>query len=277
MEILRPTVIVVLLVLHCVEDLFSMHLDMAPILCIQKVSPFWGDKAQLKVPAGLLTVSFLENVNKFQNPFRRPVATTVFLIGPSSSDRVIKTRSMDTILGVQELEIPEIADSMEQCHEHYSSPGATDTIRSEFQQEFSAWLDVANKVTQEVSIGKNPSPPILRSNIVQNLDMINVNSDGSPMAVLDVVAFVDAFCSSSRYIIDFLVLTNNTIQNSSNSINTWTLSTFERFATTLGSMFSDLSTEFHFVGTEPDSTFKRAKSVNPCVLCILKPLTTQDF
>nr|VDD24798.1 unnamed protein product [Brassica rapa] len=33
------------------------------------------------VPAGLLTVPFFENVNKFQNPFRRPVATTVFLIG----------------------------------------------------------------------------------------------------------------------------------------------------------------------------------------------------
>nr|YP_009258377.1 subunit IV of cytochrome b6/f complex [Spirogyra maxima]Q71KP3.1 RecName: Full=Cytochrome b6-f complex subunit 4; AltName: Full=17 kDa polypeptide [Spirogyra maxima]AAQ05914.1 cytochrome b6-f complex subunit 4 [Spirogyra maxima]ANI25281.1 subunit IV of cytochrome b6/f complex [Spirogyra maxima] len=33
------------------------------------------------VPAGLLTVPFLENVNKFQNPFRRPVATTVFLFG----------------------------------------------------------------------------------------------------------------------------------------------------------------------------------------------------
>jgi len=33
------------------------------------------------VPAGLLTVPFLENVNKFQNPFRRPIATTVFLIG----------------------------------------------------------------------------------------------------------------------------------------------------------------------------------------------------
>ncbi|KAK4730100.1 hypothetical protein R3W88_023088 [Solanum pinnatisectum] len=31
------------------------------------------------VPNKLL-VSFLENVNKFQNPFRRPVATTVFLI-----------------------------------------------------------------------------------------------------------------------------------------------------------------------------------------------------
>jgi cytochrome b6-f complex subunit 4 len=33
------------------------------------------------VPVGLLTVPFIENVNKFQNPFRRPVATTVFLIG----------------------------------------------------------------------------------------------------------------------------------------------------------------------------------------------------
>jgi hypothetical protein len=34
---------------------------------------------------GLLTVPFLENVNKFQNPFRRPVATTVFLIGTAVS------------------------------------------------------------------------------------------------------------------------------------------------------------------------------------------------
>ena len=33
------------------------------------------------VPAGSLTVPFLENVNQFQNPFRRPVATTVSLIG----------------------------------------------------------------------------------------------------------------------------------------------------------------------------------------------------
>jgi cytochrome b6/f complex subunit IV len=33
------------------------------------------------VPAGLLTVPFLENINKFQNPFRRPVASTVFLFG----------------------------------------------------------------------------------------------------------------------------------------------------------------------------------------------------
>jgi len=33
------------------------------------------------VPAGLLTVPFIESVNKFQNPFRRPVAMVVFFIG----------------------------------------------------------------------------------------------------------------------------------------------------------------------------------------------------
>ena len=33
------------------------------------------------VPLGLLVVPFIENINKFQNPFRRPIATTVFLLG----------------------------------------------------------------------------------------------------------------------------------------------------------------------------------------------------
>jgi cytochrome b6-f complex subunit 4 len=33
------------------------------------------------VPLGLILVPFIESVNKFQNPFRRPVATTVFLFG----------------------------------------------------------------------------------------------------------------------------------------------------------------------------------------------------
>ncbi len=33
------------------------------------------------VPLGLILVPFLENVNKFQNPFRRPFATAVFLFG----------------------------------------------------------------------------------------------------------------------------------------------------------------------------------------------------
>nr|QUE28449.1 PetD [Porphyrostromium boryanum]QUE28671.1 PetD [Porphyrostromium japonicum] len=40
-----------------------------------------GILSMAAVPAGLLTVPFIEGVNKFQNPFRRPVATTVFLFG----------------------------------------------------------------------------------------------------------------------------------------------------------------------------------------------------
>jgi len=38
-----------------------------------------GVLSMAAVPAGLLTVPFIENVNKFQNPFRRPLASTVFL------------------------------------------------------------------------------------------------------------------------------------------------------------------------------------------------------
>jgi cytochrome b6-f complex subunit 4 len=33
------------------------------------------------IPLGLMSVPFIESVNKFQNPFRRPVATAVFLFG----------------------------------------------------------------------------------------------------------------------------------------------------------------------------------------------------
>ena len=40
-----------------------------------------GVLSMASVPAGLITVPFIENINKFQNPFRRPIATTVFLIG----------------------------------------------------------------------------------------------------------------------------------------------------------------------------------------------------
>jgi cytochrome b6-f complex subunit 4 len=40
-----------------------------------------GVLAMASVPLGLALVPFIENVNKFQNPFRRPVATTVFLVG----------------------------------------------------------------------------------------------------------------------------------------------------------------------------------------------------
>jgi cytochrome b6-f complex subunit 4 len=33
------------------------------------------------VPAGLLTIPFIENISKFQNPFRRPIAVTFFFVG----------------------------------------------------------------------------------------------------------------------------------------------------------------------------------------------------
>ncbi len=33
------------------------------------------------VPTGLLTIPFFKNVNKFQNPFCRPVISTIFLFG----------------------------------------------------------------------------------------------------------------------------------------------------------------------------------------------------
>ena len=33
------------------------------------------------VPVGLITVPFIENVNKFQNPFRRPIASLAFVLG----------------------------------------------------------------------------------------------------------------------------------------------------------------------------------------------------
>jgi cytochrome b6-f complex subunit 4 len=44
-----------------------------------------GVVSMAAVPAGLLTVPFIENINKFQNPFRRPIATTVFLIGTAAA------------------------------------------------------------------------------------------------------------------------------------------------------------------------------------------------
>lgn len=54
-----------------------------PVFQILRTVPnkLLGVLLMVSVPAGLLTIPFLENVNKFQNPFRRPVATTVFLIG----------------------------------------------------------------------------------------------------------------------------------------------------------------------------------------------------
>merc|ERR1719253_1384025 len=40
-----------------------------------------GVLSMAAVPAGLLTVPFIESINKFQNPFRRPIAMIVFFVG----------------------------------------------------------------------------------------------------------------------------------------------------------------------------------------------------
>nr|BDA99077.1 cytochrome b6/f complex subunit IV [Rhodomonas sp. NIES-2332] len=38
-----------------------------------------GVLSMAAVPVGLITVPFIESINKFQNPFRRPIAMVVFL------------------------------------------------------------------------------------------------------------------------------------------------------------------------------------------------------
>jgi cytochrome b6-f complex subunit 4 len=40
-----------------------------------------GVLSMAAVPMGLITVPFIESINKFQNPFRRPIAMSVFFIG----------------------------------------------------------------------------------------------------------------------------------------------------------------------------------------------------
>lgn len=54
-----------------------------PVFQILRVLPnkLLGIACQGAIPLGLILVPFIENVNKFQNPFRRPVATTLFLFG----------------------------------------------------------------------------------------------------------------------------------------------------------------------------------------------------
>jgi len=54
-----------------------------PVFQILRVVPnkLLGIALQTLIPLGLMVLPFIENVNKFQNPFRRPVAMTVFFIG----------------------------------------------------------------------------------------------------------------------------------------------------------------------------------------------------
>ena len=54
-----------------------------PVFNILRLVPnkLLGVVLMTAVPLGQLIVPFLESVNKFQNPFRRPLAMTVFLFG----------------------------------------------------------------------------------------------------------------------------------------------------------------------------------------------------
>jgi cytochrome b6-f complex subunit 4 len=54
-----------------------------PVFQILRILPskLLGIACMGAVPLGLMLVPFIENVNKFQNPFRRPVAMGVFLFG----------------------------------------------------------------------------------------------------------------------------------------------------------------------------------------------------
>ncbi|MFM7713761.1 MAG: cytochrome b6-f complex subunit IV, partial [Microcystis sp.] len=54
-----------------------------PVFQILRILPnkLLGIACMAGVPLGLMLVPFIESVNKFQNPFRRPVATAIFLFG----------------------------------------------------------------------------------------------------------------------------------------------------------------------------------------------------
>lgn len=54
-----------------------------PVFQILRILPnkLLGIACQGAVPLGLMLIPFIEGVNKFQNPFRRPIASAVFLFG----------------------------------------------------------------------------------------------------------------------------------------------------------------------------------------------------
>nr|YP_009545967.1 cytochrome b6/f complex subunit IV [Glaucocystis incrassata]ASQ40028.1 cytochrome b6/f complex subunit IV [Glaucocystis incrassata] len=70
-------------------DPFSTPLEILPewyfypVFQILRVVPnkLLGVLMMASVPLGLITIPFIENVNKFQNPFRRPIASAIFLFG----------------------------------------------------------------------------------------------------------------------------------------------------------------------------------------------------
>jgi cytochrome b6-f complex subunit 4 len=56
-------------------------LYMFPVVILGTIGCLVGIALQTMIPLGLMLVPFIESFNKFQNPFRRPVAMGVFLFG----------------------------------------------------------------------------------------------------------------------------------------------------------------------------------------------------
>lgn len=54
-----------------------------PVFQVLRIVPnkLLGIAFMTSIPLGLMSVPFIESVNKFQNPFRRPLAMAVFLFG----------------------------------------------------------------------------------------------------------------------------------------------------------------------------------------------------
>ncbi len=54
-----------------------------PVFQILRTVPnkLLGVLAMAAVPLGLITIPFIESINKFQNPYRRPISTVAFLLG----------------------------------------------------------------------------------------------------------------------------------------------------------------------------------------------------
>jgi cytochrome b6-f complex subunit 4 len=62
-------------------DPFNTPLEILPEWYFFPTFNLLGVLAMAAVPLGLITVPFIENVNKFQNPFRRPIASLTFILG----------------------------------------------------------------------------------------------------------------------------------------------------------------------------------------------------
>ncbi|XP_062075912.1 uncharacterized protein LOC133780045 [Humulus lupulus] len=90
--------------------------------------------------------------------------------GPTSADRVIKTRSMDAILGIQELEMTEDeqgAGEERTCRESTLAP------RTGICTNVEDWISASKQAMQDVNMGKAVPSPILQSNYT------NVTSSGA--------------------------------------------------------------------------------------------------